>query len=58
MNQLEDFLMPTQNELFKTLCKMFGRKVIALKGSYILIPGEAPVMLVAHLDNWHDDDED
>ena len=53
MNQLEDFLMPTQNELFKTLCKMFGRKVIALKGSYILIPGEAPVMLVAHLDTVH-----
>lgn len=53
MNQLEDFLMPTQKELFSTLCKMFGRKVIALKGSYILIPGEAPVMLVAHLDTVH-----
>lgn len=53
MNQLEDFLMPTQKELFSTLCKMFGRKTIALKGGYILIPGEAPIMLVAHLDTVH-----
>lgn len=53
MNQLEDFLMPTQKELYSTLCKMFGRKVISQKGSFILIQGEAPIMLVAHLDTVH-----
>lgn len=53
MNQLEDFLIPTQKELFSILCKMFGRKIIALKDSYILIPGDAPIMLVAHLDTVH-----
>lgn len=53
MNQLEDFLMPTQKELFSALCKMFGGKVISKKGGFILIPGEAPIMLVAHLDTVH-----
>lgn len=53
MNQLEDFLMPTQKELFQKLCNMFGKKAVSRKGSYILIPGEAPVMLLAHLDTVH-----
>lgn len=53
MNQLEDFIMPTQKELFSSLCKMFGSKVVCQKGDFILIPGEAPIMLVAHLDTVH-----
>lgn len=53
MNQLEDFLMPTQKELFQALGRMFGKKAVRKKGKYILIPGEAPVMLIAHMDTVH-----
>lgn len=53
MNQLEDFLLPTQKELFLTLGRMFGKKAICKKNGYVLIPGEAPVMLLAHLDTVH-----
>lgn len=53
MNQLEDFLTPTQAELFQSLGRMFGKTAICKKGKYILIPGEAPVMLIAHLDTVH-----
>lgn len=53
MNRLEDFLMPGQKALFRTLGRMFGKMAICKKGSYILVPGEAPVMLVAHMDTVH-----
>lgn len=53
MNQLKDFLIPTQKELYSALNKMFRKKAICKKDSYILIPGEAPIMLVAHLDTVH-----
>lgn len=53
MKRLEDFLFPTQKELFNRLNKMFGKSAIARKDEYILVPGEAPVMLVAHLDTVH-----
>ena len=53
MNKLEKFLRPTQKALFMMLGRMFGRDAVRRKGSYILVPGEAPVMLVAHLDTVH-----
>ena len=52
MRILEDFLKPTQKELFSRLCKMYPNAV-ARDGEYILVPGEAPVLLVAHLDTVH-----
>lgn len=52
MKHLEDFLRPTQKELFKRLCKMYPSAVVN-EGEYILVPGEAPVLLVAHLDTVH-----
>lgn len=52
MKHREDFLKPTQGELFSRLCKMFPT-ALTNRGSYILVPGEAPVMLVAHLDTVH-----
>lgn len=52
MKNLEDFLTPTQDGLFKQLSKMY-KNAIASKGNYILVPGQAPVMLLAHLDTVH-----
>lgn len=53
MKRLEDLVRLTQSELFLTLCKMFKGEAISRKGSYILVRGEAPVMLLAHLDTVH-----
>ena len=52
MKRLEDFLRPTQEELFRRLCKMYPSKIVN-EGQYILVPGEAPVLLLAHLDTVH-----
>lgn len=53
MKNLETFLYPTQSELFKLICRMYGRDAVSRKGKYILVRGEAPVMLLAHLDTVH-----
>ena len=54
MNSLEDFLRPSQKQLFKKLCKKYKGKSLFSEGNFILIRGEAPVMLVAHLDTVHE----
>lgn len=54
MTNLEDFLKPTQKELFKLLHKKYRSEAIARLGSYILVPGKAPVMLLAHMDTVHE----
>ncbi len=54
MNALEDFLRPTQKQLFKRLAKKFKRNALLSKGNFILVHGQAPVMLVAHLDTVHE----
>ena len=53
MRKLEDFLYPTQGELFKLIRRMYGRDAVSRKGKYILVRGEAPVMLLAHMDTVH-----
>lgn len=53
MKNLEDFIRPTQKQLFKRLAKKFKGKAILSKGNFILVRGTAPVMLVAHLDTVH-----
>lgn len=55
MNNLEDFLRPTQKQLFKRLAKKFKRNALLSKGNFILVRGQAPVMLVAHLDTVHEE---
>ena len=55
MKILEDFLRPTQKQLFKRLCKHFKGKTLISKGNFILVKGVAPVMLVAHLDTVHEE---
>lgn len=52
MKKLEDFLKPTQKELFGQLRRMYPNAVVN-KGAYILVPGDAPVLLIAHLDTVH-----
>ena len=54
MKNLEDFLRPSQKQLFKRLCKKFKGKTLISKGNFILVKGVAPVMLVAHLDTVHE----
>ena len=54
MNTLEDFLRPSQKQLFKRLCKKFKGKTLISKGNFILVHGQAPVMLIAHLDTVHE----
>ena len=54
MKNLEDFLRPTQKHLFKRLAKKFKGKTLISKGNFILVHGQAPVMLVAHLDTVHE----
>lgn len=54
MTTLEDFLRPTQKQLFWRLCKRFKGKTLVSKGNFILVRGIAPIMLVAHLDTVHE----
>lgn len=53
MRKLEDFLKPTQKELFDMLCKMYKGCAAVCKRYYILVRGEAPILLAAHLDTVH-----
>ena len=53
MKTLEDFLRPTQEALFKRLQKMFEGNTIFQKNRFLLVRGESPVLLVAHLDTVH-----
>jgi len=54
MNCLELFLRPTQRQLFKRLCKKFSGKTLISKGNFILVRGQTPIMLVAHMDTVHE----
>lgn len=55
MKILEDFLKPRQKELFAKLSEMYKDRATVCKGKYILVLGEAPIMLLAHLDTIHSD---
>ena len=54
MRNLEDFLKPTQKELFNLLRKKYRGESIVRLGRYILVPGQAPIMLLAHMDTVHE----
>lgn len=53
MMTLEQYIYPTQEVLFKMLEEEFGENCYTSPGNYILVEGEAPIMLVAHLDTVH-----
>lgn len=52
MTTLDNFIIPTQKMLFKRL-KRFFKDCISCNGAYILVKGEAPILLIAHLDTVH-----
>lgn len=54
MKHLEDFLKPTQNRLFQSLSKMYWNHAVCVKGKFLLVRDEVPVLLVAHLDTVHE----
>ena len=54
MRKLEDFLYPTQSELYQLIRSIYGSDAISRKGAYILVKGEAPVLLLAHMDTVHE----
>ena len=53
MKKFEEYLIPTQAELFSMLCEQYKGKIIFCRGNFILVKGDAPIMLVAHLDTVH-----
>lgn len=52
MKELEYFVTPTQKELFSIIKSMYKSPFVK-NGSYILVRGEAPIMLLAHMDTVH-----
>lgn len=54
MLSFENIIKMTQKKLFNTLRREYCRDMAMFQnGSFILVKGEAPVMLVAHLDTVH-----
>lgn len=53
MKNLEDFVKPTQKELYKLLRIKYRSEAVVHMDNYILVPGQAPIMLIAHLDTVH-----
>ena len=54
MRTFEEYIKLPQKKLFKTIKNDFPSAVYR-KDKYILVPGEAPILLVAHLDTVHHD---
>ena len=50
---LEDVIRPSQRNLFSQLKKLYEGNTVACEGKFLLVKGEAPVLLVAHLDTVH-----
>ena len=53
MRRLEDYLKLTQKEIFSLLSRKYLNEALVNEGGYILVPGKAPIMLLAHLDTVH-----
>lgn len=53
MESIVSYVKPTQQKLFKMLLRRFPKSRIYRKGGYILVTGDAPILLVAHLDTVH-----
>ena len=51
---IEEFIYPTQAQLFKALRKRYRGNAFYVKGAFILVRGESPVLLVAHMDTVHE----
>lgn len=54
MTELLDVIYPKQKQLYHELKEKFKENIVAQKkGAYLLVKGEAPVLLLAHLDTVH-----
>lgn len=53
MMTLEEIIRPSQRQLFYHLQRFFAGNNVACEEKYLLVKGEAPVLLVAHLDTVH-----
>lgn len=54
MLTFEEIILPSQKKLFNKLRQEYSSEICVFQSkSYILVKGEAPVMLVAHLDTVH-----
>lgn len=53
MIPLEKFIYPTQKILFNRLCDRYKNNTLIMKDKFILVKGDVPIMLVAHLDTVH-----
>lgn len=52
MKLLYNILKHTQESLYEAICERFP-EAIRQDGEYILVPGDVPIMLIAHLDTVH-----
>ena len=50
---IDTILRMTQEKLFNTLRRKHAKKAIVEEDYFILVPGDAPVLLVSHLDTVH-----
>ena len=53
MKTLEEFIKPSQRKLFHQLQRLYCGNTEVCEGEYLLVKGEAPILLVAHLDTVH-----
>ena len=53
MIKIEKLLRKTQEQLFEFLSEKYKEIAVVKKKEFIYVPGEAPVLLVAHLDTVH-----
>ena len=53
MIALEDVIRPSQKNLFSKLKKLYEGNTTVCEGKFLLVRGEVPVLLVAHLDTVH-----
>lgn len=54
MLSMKECIFPTQKRLFKMISHRFRRSVYVCHKNFILVQGEAPVMLIAHMDTVHE----
>lgn len=53
--KIEEFIYPTQEQLFARLRKRYQGRAYFVKGAFILVRGDVPVLLVAHMDTVHEE---
>ncbi|TYZ27545.1 hypothetical protein FZ041_11110 [Selenomonas caprae] len=55
MMTLKDCIKASQTQLFRSLLRQYNENSIARQGKFLLVRGDVPVLLVAHLDTVHEE---